>query len=135
MPDDREETARRALIAMSKRDLPAVQREIDPEFELHPLITVWQGIYRGEAGLEQWWRDLTELWEEFTMDAESFRELEDGRLLAKLHWAGRPRGNAPAVEGPAAAIIRFRGARVLKATVYLDEGSALAAAKQSIAPE
>ena len=40
---------------------------MDPEFELHPLVSVWQRTYLGHAGIESWRQDLAELWDEFQL--------------------------------------------------------------------
>ena len=127
MSQDKSEVVRRALDAMGRGDVQALVDQVDENFELNPMVSVWPRTYSGTAGIEQWWRDLGELWDEFSMQAEDLRVLDEETLLALLTWRGRAKGTATEVEGPAAAVVRFRGDKVLSANFYLDEARALQA--------
>jgi ketosteroid isomerase-like protein len=117
----------RALDAVSRRDLDALLEELDPNVEVHPFVSVWQRTYRGHAGIEQWSKDTAELWEEFSLRPRGFRDLGDDALLVLAQWRGRGKGSAPAIDGPAALVIRFRNGKAASIDVYLDEASALKA--------
>ena len=118
--------ARQAFAAVKRRDLAALLEHADPEIEIHPLTSVWRRAYHGHDGIEQWSRDVAELWAEFSIDAESIRELSEGTLLARLHWCGRARRGSIEVEGPAAAVLRFDGDKIAPVDVHLDEERASA---------
>jgi ketosteroid isomerase-like protein len=120
------EAARQALRAVGRRDLSGVLEHTDPNIELHPLTSVWQQTYRGHAGIEQWFRDVGDLWREFSVDAEGFRDLGHGTLLVRIHWHGRAKEGSAELEGPAAAVVRFHGERMVSIDVHLDEERALA---------
>jgi ketosteroid isomerase-like protein len=120
------EAARQAFTAVGRRDLTGLLEHADPEIELHPLTSVWQRAYRGHAGIEQWFRDVGDLWREFSVGAEGFRDLGHGTLLVRLHWRGRARTGSAEVEGPAAAVVRFDGNKMVSVDVHLDEERALA---------
>jgi ketosteroid isomerase-like protein len=121
------EVVRQALEAIGRRDLSAILERVDAEVELHPLLSVWPQTYRGREGIEQWWRDVGELWEDFEVETEGFHEVGNETLVVRLHWRGRARGGATEVDGPAAAVVRFRGAKVAFVDIHLDEAHALRA--------
>jgi ketosteroid isomerase-like protein len=120
------QAVRQAFSAVGRRDLGALLEHADPEIELHPLTSVWRRPYRGHTGIEQWTRDLGDLWREFSVAAEGFRDLGDETLLVRMHWHGRAEGGSTELEGPAAAVVRFRGERMISVDVHLDEERALA---------
>jgi ketosteroid isomerase-like protein len=125
------EAVRQALSAVERRDLTGLLEYADPEIELHPLLSVWERTYRGHAGIEQWLHDVGDLWQQFSVDAESFRDLGGGTLVVGVHWRGRAKGEKSAeVEGPAAAVFRFNGDKATSVDIHLDEARALA----SVAP-
>jgi ketosteroid isomerase-like protein len=120
------EAVRQALAAVERRDLTGLLEHADPEIELHPLLSVWSRTYRGHAGIEQWYRDLGGLWREFSLDLESFQDLGEGTLIVRLHWRGLPTDGSTVLEGPAAAVFRFGGDKIVSVDVHLDEERALA---------
>jgi ketosteroid isomerase-like protein len=115
----------RAFDAIGRRDLDAVLEEVDPNVELHPFVSVWRRTYRGHAGIEQWSKDVAELWEEFSVLPRGFRDLGDDALLVLAQWHGRGKGSTTAIDGPAAVVIRFRDGKAASVDVYLDEAHAL----------
>jgi ketosteroid isomerase-like protein len=122
------EVVRQGLDAIGRRDLSAILEHVDADIELHPLLSVWPRTYRGREGIEQWWADVGELWEEFSLEAEGFRDAGEGTLVVRMRWRGRARGASAEVEGPAVAVVRFRGEKVVSVDIHLDEASALQAA-------
>jgi ketosteroid isomerase-like protein len=125
--EDNMEVVRQALEAIGRRDLPAILEHVDADIELHPLLSVWPRTYRGRNGIEQWWQDVGELWEDFNIETEGFRDLGEGTLLVRVRWRGRARGASTEVDGPAAAVVRFRGDKAASVDIYLDEAQALQA--------
>ena len=121
MAEDRIEVVREALDAIGRRDLQAILERVDEEIVLHPLLSVWPRTYEGHAGIRQWWEDVDELWESFRLDAEDFREEEDGSLVVRVRWRGRARGMPGEVDGPAVAVVRFRGDKPSSVDIHLDE--------------
>jgi ketosteroid isomerase-like protein len=117
----------RALDAVGRRDVQAVLDEVDPDVELHPFVSVWQRRYEGRAGIEQWLRDIGELWEGYTVAAHDFRDLGADTLLVLGQWRGRGKGAATPLDGPLALLVAFRAGKVASVDVHLDEASALKA--------
>jgi ketosteroid isomerase-like protein len=114
--------------AVNRGDGEAIKAEVAADFELHPLISVWERTYRGHQGVDDWQRDLAELWEEFTIRADRLQEPADDAVLLVGSWRGRPRNGPVALEGPIAAVVRIAGDKVRRTDVYLNEDEAARAA-------
>lgn len=124
---EREEIVRRAFEAFAARDLRALTELVDPDVELRPLVSVWQRTYRGLEGLEEWFREVSQTWDEFTFEADDMRAVDADRMLVKAHWRGRAIAGGSEVGGPSAFVITFRGDKVVLADFFLNEEGALAA--------
>ena len=130
MASDREETVRQALAAFGARDLEALIDLVDPQIELRPVVSVWQRSYRGVAGVEEWFAEVSKIWHEFTIEADEISEVDAERMLVKGHWRGRATSAGSEVGGPSAGVITFRGDKVAMADFYINEEGALAALGQ-----
>jgi ketosteroid isomerase-like protein len=80
--------------------------------------------YQGRAGIEQFWADTAETWEELQAVPEEFRDLGD-RVLVLGRLQGRGRGSGAPVDAPIATILDFRGARIWRSRVDMDRAEAL----------
>jgi ketosteroid isomerase-like protein len=124
---DRIEIVRRAMAAIARRDVSAFVADLVDDCELRPLMSVWPQPYRGHDGIEQWFADLAAVWDEFSVEPEDFRALDEDTLLVALLWRGRGKGVQTELEGPAVALWRFRGDKAVSAHLYPDEARALEA--------
>jgi ketosteroid isomerase-like protein len=127
--DEARESVRRLLEAVNRRDVDAIKAEIASDFELHPMVTVWQRTYLGHAGVEEWQRDLLELWDEFGIEADEIQNRGEETVIVVGRWHGRPRSAPTPLEGPIAAVVRMSGGEATRADIYLDEAAASAAAE------
>ena len=125
MTEQKVELLQRVFDALGRRDLPALLDELDPQFELHPLISVWERSYVGRRAITRWYRDVDQVWEVFTVRGEEFRELDGGGMLVLGSWRGRPRRVGGELDGPLAAIVHFRLSKAARADFFLDEATAL----------
>jgi ketosteroid isomerase-like protein len=114
------ESVRRLLGALNRRDLEAIKAEVAADFELHPLVSVWQRTYVGHDGIEDWQRDLGQIWEAFEIHADEVEDVEDEAVLVVGRWQGRSRTGLGPLDGPIAAIVRFAGDKARRADVYHD---------------
>jgi ketosteroid isomerase-like protein len=128
MSRDRRELVLRLLDAVNRRDIAAIKAEVASDFELHPLISVWERTYRGHQGIDDWQRDLAELWEEFTIRPDRVQEPGNESVIVVGSWRGTPRNGPATLEGPIAAVVRIAGDKVRSADVYLNEDEAARAA-------
>jgi ketosteroid isomerase-like protein len=110
-----------AMDAISSRDLRGFLGHLDADVQLGALMSVWPRTYRGYEGIEQWWRDVGQLWEHFVVRPEGFRDLADGTVVVQFSWRGLGKGAVAEVEGPATAVVRFRDTKVASIEVHLDE--------------
>ena len=131
MSDDRRDLVLRLLDAVNRGDADAITAEVDADFELRPLVSVWERSYRGHSGVEAWVRDVAGLWERFEIEAEEVRDPSGEPVVLIGRWRGTPRGSSAPLDGPIAVVIRFTGARVSRAEIYLDPAEATEAASSS----
>jgi ketosteroid isomerase-like protein len=126
--DDRRELVLRLVDAVNRRDVDAITAELDADFELRPLVSVWERSYRGHSGVEAWLRDVAGLWERFEIEADEVRDPGGRSLVLVGRWRGTPRGSSAPLDGPISVVVRFAGARVSRAEIYLDPAEATEAA-------
>jgi hypothetical protein len=96
-----------AFEAFNRRDVEAFIAAVDvPEdYEWRPFLTagIEGGVYRGPAGTREWFANLDEVFESFSVDALEYRDLGDRLLLfGTLH--GRGRGSGVLVESPVGVV-------------------------------
>jgi hypothetical protein len=103
----------------------------DYRYELRELIDAgdrvfvrgWQSGRGKESGVE------TSAWDEFRIEAEDYRELDDERVLVLTRYSGR--GKASGLEvgkvwAKGASLFHVRGGKVTRQVFYLDRDLALA---------
>jgi ketosteroid isomerase-like protein len=117
----------RVVDAVNRRDAEAIKAETSADFELHPLVSVWERDYLGHTGIEDWLRDLDHLWNEFTIEVDEVQAGVGEALVVVGRWRGTPKNGAAALQGPIAATVRIAGGKATKADVYLDRTQAMGA--------
>jgi ketosteroid isomerase-like protein len=123
------EIAERAMDAFNRRDLNAYNDLFTQDFEWFPALpsTVEGDGYLGSEGIEKYFGEINDTWEEFRVIAEEYRDL-GGRLLMLGRMEGRGRGSGVQVDAPLGAVWDFRNGRISRARVYLDQDEAVGAA-------
>jgi limonene-1,2-epoxide hydrolase len=130
MAHDKVEIARRTVDAYNRRDVEGFFAELaTADFEWYPAIATALdgGGYRGREGVERFAADTSENWEELQTAAEEFRDLGD-RVLVLGRLQGHGKGSGVPVDQPYAGIFDFRGDRIWRYRVYLDQAEGLSAA-------
>jgi ketosteroid isomerase-like protein len=125
--DSNRQVVLRLIDAVNRGDVGAIKAETAADFELHPLVSVWQRDYRGHAGISDWQRDLAEIWDEFTIQVDEVEEAAGAALIVVGRWRGKPKNAPAALEGPIAATVLVVGGKATKADVYLDRTEAMGA--------
>jgi hypothetical protein len=60
-----------------------------PEIEFVLADGPAPGRWTGLAGMAEGWPGFLSAWDEFSVDAEEYRELDGERVLVLNHWSGR----------------------------------------------
>jgi ketosteroid isomerase-like protein len=87
------------------------------------------GSRKGVAAMMEGYRGWLSAWEEFRVEPEGYRELDDERVLVLTRWGGR--GKTSGLElgqmrTKGAHLFHVRGERVTRFVVYFDRDRALA---------
>jgi ketosteroid isomerase-like protein len=75
------------------------------------------------------WRGFLSAWEEFRLETEEYRELDDERVLVFNYFSGRGKTSGLEVgqtRVQAAALFHLRAGKVTRLVAYWDRGRALA---------
>jgi hypothetical protein len=115
----------RLVDAVNRGDFEAIKAETTVDFELHPLVSVWQRDYHGHAGIDEWGRDLDALWDEFSIEVDEVERGAGGAVIVVGRWRGTPQDAATALEGPIAATVVVVGGKATRADVHLDRTQAM----------
>jgi ketosteroid isomerase-like protein len=102
----------------------------DPEIEyVHSGDGPEPGVWTGLAGMAQGFRDWVSAWEEFRIEADEYRELDDERVLVLTHAGGRGKTSGLEVgqmRADGASVFHVRGGKVTRLVVYVDRETGLA---------
>ena len=124
------EIVRRAHEAWNRDDFDAARALIHPDFELRQppdLFLGMEGVYRGAAGLRQWWDGAKEPWRYFKSHIE--RTLDEGDTVVtveRFEAVGRDSG-AKVEFPPVANVWRLRSRLVVSFATYYSLEEALEA--------
>jgi ketosteroid isomerase-like protein len=99
-----------AFEAFNRRDVEAyiAALGVPDDYEWRPFLTSGTegGVYRGRAGTREWFANLGEVFESFSVEASAMRDLGDQLLiLGTLH--GRGRGSGAPVESPVGIVVEL----------------------------
>jgi ketosteroid isomerase-like protein len=121
--------ARRGVDAFNRRDLAVFAEMITADYEWVGafLGAVEGGSYRGLEGLQRYFTEAAETWEEFSVSGEDFRDLGD-KVLVVGRMRGRGRSSQVEVDTAYTMITEFREGRIARSRSYLDHDEALRAA-------
>jgi ketosteroid isomerase-like protein len=101
----------------------------DPEIEFVFADGAQAGSWRGMAAMTEVWRDYLRVWEDYSIEAEEYRELDDERVLVLVRNAGRGKTSGLEVGqlGPkGATLCHVRDGKVTRLVSYWDRDRALA---------
>jgi ketosteroid isomerase-like protein len=116
--------------AINRGDFDVLDEFATPDFEWVAGLggAVEGGSYRGREGLETFFRELLDTWQEAPRVVPSeFRDFGD-HVLVLGRIEARGRGSGVPVDAPYGLIIDFRGGKLSRMRAFLDHGEALRAA-------
>ena len=104
-----------------------------PEIELVVADSFEEGTWLGLDGMAQGWRDWLSAWEEYRVEVDEYRELDDERILVLMLHCGRGKASGLDVEQigdgakrAGANVLHVRDGRVTRLVLYWDRERALA---------
>ena len=120
----------RALFdAFAQRDIARVEELISDEMEFHAVtaeVAGREGPYRGHAGMELYFADVEEIWEEIRLTPIDFEEVGDVILVTGRVWA---RGSGRVVDSSTGWLFKVRDGQLVWARVFESAAEATAAAR------
>ena len=84
MSQENVELFRRSVDAFNRRDLDAYLALMDDDVEGIPRAVAMEGgdHYHGHDGVRRWWKDLLDVFPDFTVEVVEVRDLGDSTLAA-----------------------------------------------------
>jgi ketosteroid isomerase-like protein len=101
----------------------------DPEIEFVATEGPTTGTWTGAEAMARGWRETLSAFSDFRVEAEEYRELEDGRVLVLHNWSGHGRASGLSVEqvrAKSATVFYISEGRVTRLLTYWDSNRALA---------
>ena len=120
------EIAKRNVEAFNRLDVDGFVESATADFEWFPAgATALERVsFLGREGVEKYFEELRDTWEEIRLVAQEFRDLGDRTLfLGRLEGRGRASG-AP-VQSPFGVVFDFRGNRCSCIRAFPDHDEAL----------
>ncbi len=126
------EIARRGIDAFNHRNVDLLAILTTSDFAWFPALPgIVEGDgYRGRKGIETYFEEISDTWEELRVLSDEFRDLGD-RVLVLGRTEGRGRGSGVQVDSPLAMAFDFLDGKISRVLTYLDHGEALRAASRT----
>jgi ketosteroid isomerase-like protein len=123
------EIVRRGLVAYNAKDVKAFADLTTSDFEWYPAVAgaVERHSYQGREGIETYFREVSDTWQEVQALTEDVRVL-GSRVVVLGRFEGRGRDSGILVDSPQGIIYDLRGGKISRIRAYLDHGEALRAA-------
>lgn len=116
---------RAGIDAWNRRDVSAAIEFLHEDAELIPMRAVFEGtVYRGPDGFKVLLSDMSDDWEDFSLEADEVREIDDSRVLVLGRILGRGRASGMEIEAPAAWVCELRDEKVTRVQFYAHEEAA-----------
>jgi ketosteroid isomerase-like protein len=125
LPESNVEIVRAGVDAWNRRDISAVIEFLHADAELIPMRAVFEGtVYRGADGLKAFLKDMSDDWEDFRLEPDELREIDDSRVLVLGRIQGRGKASGIDFEAPAAWVCELRDGKVARVQFYAHEEAA-----------
>jgi ketosteroid isomerase-like protein len=118
--------------AFAQRDIARVEQVISEDMEFHAVtaeVAGRDGPYRGHAGMELYFADVDEIWDEINLTPIDFEQVGDVVLVTGRVWA---RGGGRVVDSSTGWLFEVRDGRIARARVFESAAEAAAAAKTGL---
>ena len=128
MPSANVELVQSIFAAWERGDFSSAEWA-DPEIEYVVADGPSPGSWTGLAGMVEGFRSWVSAWEEFRLEADEYRELDDERVLVLVHNRGRGKTSGLELghmQTKSANLFHVRDGKVTRYVAYLDRERALA---------
>jgi ketosteroid isomerase-like protein len=126
MSQENVDVVRAAIDAWSGGNESAALEHVDPDVEVIPRRSATDGTFRGHEGIERFWADTLENFDEFEPSFE-FRDLGESVLAwGTIHVRGRASGVE--MDVPTGGIFDFRDGKIVRWEDFGSKDKALEAA-------
>ena len=131
MSQENVEIVRRAIAALNRRGIDQVLTEADDDFVIDWSNSIGpaKGVYRGEAEIRRFWRDLEDAFDVIEVRPPEFIEIGDDRVMIVGRTRVRGRGSGVSTEVAGAQLWTIRATGKLgRIELYQSKAEALEAA-------
>jgi ketosteroid isomerase-like protein len=112
--------ARDAIEAVNRHDAESLKELTDPEAEFTGLRSALEGTsYKGHEGVDEFWADTEEVWEELRFEDPEILDRDD-RVLVLCTLVLRGRGSGALVEHETAWLVELRDGLMWRGRTTLD---------------
>ncbi len=126
MSQENVELAQEGIDAVNRRDAEALIGVCDPDIEFHAYFSdVLGGTFKGQSGMRDYLREISETFEEFVIEIE---RIDDRGDVVVAHMRAHGRGvSGTDVKWQAVVATRFRNGKAWRMGTRQDESEALEA--------
>ena len=126
MSQENVDIAKRSIDAYNRRDLEAYDEIWTADYQSLPAMAgaVDSNSFQGRSGIEAYFADVDNAWEEFILLPDEVRDLGD-RVLILGRSQGRGRTSGITVVGQWGLLCDFRDGKISRARAYMDHDEAL----------
>jgi ketosteroid isomerase-like protein len=119
-----------AVIDSINRDgFDALLDELHPDIEFADLPQApEEKVKRGPERVQNWYRDMAEIWEEMRLEVEDVTELDSERLMATLRIRARAKRSGIEVDQKVVNLFTLKDDKLYRLQAFSDMESALEAA-------
>jgi ketosteroid isomerase-like protein len=127
---EEEALVRRFTESWVRDDLDAILACIDPdmEFDWTESISPFRDVYTGREGLERFWEEMRDTFDDFTPRIDDVVACGAGRLVTRVTVFGRARSSGIELEASGGMLWTVRDGRIVQGKLFQSEEDALAAA-------
>jgi ketosteroid isomerase-like protein len=130
-PDTKVEVVRKAVDAFRRRDAATLKSLFTADSEFRSALAggvAEGGVYRGRESVDDYLRDLEDVFEDWHTEDEEYLDAGGDRLLLLYRIVGRGKGSGVPIDQRIAILWTVRGEQLALGVAYLEPEEAMRAA-------
>jgi ketosteroid isomerase-like protein len=129
MSEENVEIVRRFMDASNRRDLATLLSLCDPDIEIETgRLLMGTPTYRGQAGIERYFRDMAAAWKEFQAEVLEIVAVGSNEVVFVGRGSGSGKTTGAPVSADAALSIEFANGKIARVEFFPTKEEALEAA-------